>query len=174
MIRLAKLWRRCERGAAAIEFAVAAPLLIVFHLGTVEVVQALEAHRRIAHVAGVLADLTAQEQSVSTGDLNDILAAGALLVTPFSTSQLGERITSFTADANGTVKKDWSVSQNWSVAGDPSLPAGYLLANESVIVADASYSFTSLFGIVLPKSITMQKHAYLRPRISTQVTNPTS
>ncbi|HKR90062.1 MAG TPA: TadE/TadG family type IV pilus assembly protein [Phenylobacterium sp.] len=173
-MRLAKAWRRCERGAAAIEFAMAAPLLIVFHLGTVEVVQALEAHRRIAHVAGALADLTAQEQSVSPGDLNDILAAGALLVTPFSTSQLGERITSFTADANGVVKQDWSVSQNWTLAGDPSLPAGYLQANESVIVADASYTFASLFGMVLPKSMTMLKHAYLRPRISTQVTRATS
>jgi Flp pilus assembly protein TadG len=169
MRNLCTLWRRCERGAAAIEFALVAPLMIVFHLGAVEVVQSWEAHRRIAHVAGALADLTAQEQTVSAADLTDILAAGALLVTPFSSNQLGERITSFTADSNGTVQQDWSVSQNWTLAGAPSAPAGYLQANESMIVADASYSFTALFGIVLPASLTMQKHAYLRPRISTQV-----
>lgn len=170
MRKLAKLWRRCERGAAAIEFALSAPLLIVFHLGTVEVVQALEASRRIGHIAEALGDLTAQEQAVSSADLSDILAAGALLVSPFSTSQLGERISSFTADANGVVKQDWSVSQNWSLGGSASVPTGYLAANESVIVADASYSFTAMFGLVLPKSLAIQRHAYLRPRLSTQVT----
>jgi Flp pilus assembly protein TadG len=174
MKKLAGLWRRCERGAAAIEFALVAPLLIVFHLGTVEMVQSWEAHRRIAHVAGALADLTAQAQSVSDADLGDILAAGALLVTPFSTSQLGERITSFTADDDGVVSQDWTVSKNWTLAGGPSLPAGYLKANESVIVADASYRFTALFGIVLPASLTIRKHAYLRPRLSSQVTKSSS
>jgi Flp pilus assembly protein TadG len=170
MRKLAKLWRRCERGAAAIEFALSAPLLIVFHLGMVEVVQALEAGRRIGHIAEALGDLTAQQQAVSSADITDIMAAGSLLLTPFSANQLGERISSFTADANGVVKQDWSVSQNWTLSDAPSVPTGYLAANESVIVADSSYSFTSMFGLVLPQSLTIQKHAYLRPRISTQVT----
>lgn len=169
MRKLTLLWRRCERGVAAIEFALVAPLLIIFHLGAVEMVQSWEAHRRIAHVAGALADLVAQEESVSASDLNDILAAGSLLVTPFSSSQLGERITSFTADSSGVVAKDWSVNQNWTLSGDPQLPAGYLQANESVIVAEASYRFTAMFGIVLPATLTLEKHAYLRPRISNQV-----
>jgi Flp pilus assembly protein TadG len=170
MRRLARLWRRCERGAAAIEFALVAPILIFFHLGAVEVVQAWEAHRRVAHVAAALADLTAQEQTVSPADLSDILTAGTLLITPFSTTQLGERISSFTADSTGTVKLDWSVTQNWTAVAGPAVPTGYLAANESVIVADVTYSFKPLFGLAMPSALTMQKHAYLRPRLSTSVT----
>lgn len=169
MRRLARFWARCERGAAAIEFALIAPLLIFFHLGAVEVIQSWEAHRRVAHVAAALADLTTQNISVSASEMTDILAAGALLITPFSTNQLGERVSSFSADANGTVKLDWSQSQNWTASGAPSAPAGYLAANESVVVADVTYSFTSMFGLVLPSALTMQKHAYLRPRLSTSV-----
>lgn len=167
---LARFWGRCERGAAAIEFALVAPLLIFFHFGAVEVIQSWEAHRRMAHVAAALADLTAQNRSVSAADLTDIMSAGALLITPFSTNQLGERISSFTADANGVVTQDWSVTQNWSAGGTPSAPTGYLQAGESVIVADVTYSFTAMFGLLLPHSLTMEKHAYLRPRLSLQVT----
>lgn len=169
MRRLARIWSRCERGAAAIEFAMMAPLLIFFHLGAVEMIQSWEAHRRVAHVAAALADLTTQNASISANGLTDVLAAGALLITPFSTNQLGERITSFTADANGTVKQDWSVTRNWSLSGGPTVPAGYLQANESIIVADAAYSFTPMFGLVLPGIMTMEKHAYLRPRLSPQI-----
>lgn len=169
MRRLGKIWARCERGAAAIEFAMIAPLLIFFHLGAVEVIQSWEAHRRVAHVAAALADLTTQKVSVSASDMTDILAAGALLITPFSTNQLGERITSFTADGNGVVKQDWSVTQNWTLSGGPTVPTGYLAANESVVVADVTYSFKAMFGLVLPSAMTMQKHAYVRPRLSTSV-----
>lgn len=169
MRRLARIWARCERGAAAIEFALMAPLLIFFHLGSVEVIQSWEAHRRVAHVAAALADLTTQKVTVSQADMTDILAAGALLITPFSTNQLGERVSSFTADGNGVVKLDWSQSQNWTASGGPTAPAGYLAANESVVVADVTYSFKALFGIALPTAFTMQKHAYLRPRLSSSV-----
>jgi Flp pilus assembly protein TadG len=169
MRRLARGWRRCERGAAAVEFALIAPVLVLFHLGAVEMVQAWEAKRRVAHVAAALADLTAQNRSVSPADLTDIMKAGALLMSPFPASRLGERISSFYLDTNGTVQKDWSVqSDTWTASGDPSVPKDYLQAGESVIVADVTFSYKPMFGLVLPAS-TMQKHAYLRPRLSTMV-----
>lgn len=152
------------------EFAMIAPFLVLFHFGAVEMVQSWEAHRRVAHVAAALADLTAQNRTVTAADMTDILQAGGLLMSPFSATQLGERITSFYVDSSGTVKQDWSVTRNWTLSGGPSVPAGYLQSGESVIVADVSFSYRPLFGLVLPRALTMQKHAYLRPRLSTQVT----
>ncbi|MDB5445089.1 MAG: hypothetical protein JWQ97_406 [Phenylobacterium sp.] len=167
--RLVQILRRNQGGAAAIEFALVAPIMIVFHLGSVELVQGWEAHRRVAHIAAALADLTAQNRSVSDANLTDILQAGAVLVTPFADSNLSERVSSLSANAGGSVSVDWTASRNWTAAGAPSVPAGYLQANESVIVADVSYRHQALFGLVLPVTMTIQKHAYLRPRLSNQV-----
>lgn len=169
MSRLVRLLRRCERGAAAMEFALVAPLLFVFHFGMVEMVQAWEANRRVEHVASALADLTAQNRSVTADDLNDILVAGTLIISPFPTAKLGERISSLTANSSGTVAVDWTASSNWTAGGTPSVPAGYLAASESVVVAEVTFSHTALFGLVLPSVFTMQKKAYLRPRLSQQV-----
>lgn len=169
MSRFLRRLRRCERGVAATEFALVAPIMILLHFGVVEVVQAWEAHRRVAHVASALADLTAQNRTVTASDLDDILAAGALMISPFPETSLGERIASLTADASGAVKMDWSASRNWTASGAPSVPAGYLQANESVIVAEATFGHRAMFGLVLPSALTMQKKAYLRPRLSQQV-----
>jgi Flp pilus assembly protein TadG len=169
MIRFLRRLSGCERGAAAIEFGLIAPILIVFHLGAVEVVEAFEADRRVGHVAAAVADLTTQNRTVTTADLDDIMLAGSLLMAPFPSTQLGERITSFTADAAGAVKQDWTVNKNWTASGSPAVPAGYLEANESVIVVDVTYAHSAMFGLVLTKAFTMQSHAYLRPRLSTSV-----
>lgn len=166
---LLRAFARCRRGAAAIEFALVAPILIVLHLGTVETVNAWEAHRRVEHIASALADLTAQNRTVTATDMADILAAGNLLISPYPTGQLGERIASVTASSTGAVKVDWTFTQNWTAGGTASVPNGYLQAGESVIVADVTYNHQTMFGLVLPKTMAMQNHAYLRPRLSTQV-----
>jgi len=96
-----------------------------------------------------LADLTAQSRSVTTADLNDILAAGVVMVSPYPTDTLGERIASISMDSGGVVKTDWIASRNWTAGGQPTVPAGYLQPNESVIVAHVTYRHRALFGFAL-------------------------
>lgn len=169
MRRLAGRLGRDERGLAAMEFAFVAPILIFLHLATVECVQAWEAYRRVTHIAAAIADITAQNNTVTNAQMQDILGAGSALVAPFSTANLGERVSSMTADAGGTPRLDWSSTLNYTATDSPSVPAGSLAAGQSVIVADVTYSVPAIFGVVLPATITFRKHAYLTPRISTQV-----
>jgi Flp pilus assembly protein TadG len=170
MRRLIRLLGKCQRGAAAIEFALVAPILIVFHLGSVELVQAWEANRRASHIAAALADLVAQNRTVTDADLTDLLQAGPVLMQPFPAASLGERVSSISANPWANTVVDWTATRNWTQAGQPTVPAGYLQANESVIVAEVTYSHTALFGLVLPGSFVIRKQAYLRPRLSTSVT----
>lgn len=159
----------CRRGAAAVEFALVAPLLIVLHLGVVEMVQLFEANRRVSHIAAALADLTAQERAVSSAEVDDILSAGSLMIAPFPASRLGARMTSFVADSGGSVSTGWTRSRNWTAGGSPTLPSGYLLANEGLVAVEVTYTHRPMFALVLPGSMTLRKQAYLRPRLSNSV-----
>ena len=50
-----------RRGAAAIEFAFIAPLLLSMYLVTMEVSQAIEVNKKIARVGSMVADLVTQQ-----------------------------------------------------------------------------------------------------------------
>lgn len=162
-------FRRDTRGAAAVEFALTLPILVTLQLGSVELVRAFEAQRRIAHVAAAMADVVSQGRTVSQAQLNDTYLAGQILVSPLPVSNLGLRISSLTANASGKVGLDWSDNQNWTQAGAPSVPTGYLAAGESAIVADVSYDYVSPIRYLLPNTIHFVRHAYIRPRLSSQV-----
>jgi len=156
------------RGAAAVEFALLLPILITLQLGSVEFVRAFEAQRRIAHVAAAMADVISQGKTTTSAQLSDAMIAGQVLVAPLPTANLGLRISSLT-NTNGVVSVDWTQSQNWTQAGQPSAPAGYLAAGESAIVADVTYNYLSPIRYLLPNTIRFSRHAYVRPRLSAQV-----
>ncbi|MDB5446644.1 MAG: hypothetical protein JWQ97_1961 [Phenylobacterium sp.] len=166
---LARLLRD-SRGAALAEFAMVAPLMLLLFFGSVEVVQAVEAQRRLAHVASAIADVAAQDRTIDDGELADIFAAAPALMQPFPAGSLGERLISFRADSSGAVSVDWR-ADGAAYAGDEpaALPAGYLPAGESVIVADVSYAYQPLLTLVFADPIQFQKRAYLRPRLSDHV-----
>ena len=50
------------------------------------------------------------------------------------------------------------------------LPTNVLAANESVIMSESQYTYTSAFGQIVPKPIVFNNTYYLHPRLSVQVT----
>jgi Flp pilus assembly protein TadG len=162
---------RDQGGSALAEFALVAPVMLLMMIGSAEVVQAVEAHRRVTHVASAIADIVAQERTTDDGKLKDVFVAGTLLMAPLPAGQLGQRIASFSADANGVVTMDWVANRGAYVGSEPlALPPAYTLkAEQGVIVADVSYGYAPLIQWVLPDSILMQKRMYLRPRLADRV-----
>src|SRR4051812_23308882 len=63
-----------RRGVAAIEFALLLPVMILLYFGSAEFVNAFSAQRRISHIAASIADITAQDRTISTAQLNDLFA----------------------------------------------------------------------------------------------------
>ena len=161
-----------QRGVAAIEFALIAPVAIALYMGFAELTMAMMADRRVAHAASVVGDLVAQSPSVAPSDLTDVFQVGAAIMAPFTSTPLKMRITSVVADVNGVPKMAWSKGSGMTAmpAGTVSgFPANLLAAGDSVIQADVSYSYTSPLGLTLPTPITFSNTFYLKPRQSSSV-----
>jgi Flp pilus assembly protein TadG len=173
---LSRRMARDRRGVSAIEFAMIAPVLILFYVGIVEVANLLTLHRRTASVASTAADLTAQVKTVTTADLEDIVKASGALLTPYPTTPLKVVLSSVVADSNNVGKVSWSYASKGGARANNStypLPAGVTQADSSVIVAEVTYNYTPTLGlnkVFSPGAFEMKRTFYSRPRRSLAVT----
>jgi len=155
-----------ERGVSAVEFAMLAPVLIAFYFGLAELCQGYMAQKRMGHVASMVADLVAQEETVATANLDDIFDIGGLIMKPFPTPALKQRVSSVTRTA-GVAKVDWSRGDGMTaraVNSTITLPTDLIADGESVIVSEATYDYDSPVDYFMP-TITRFSHIYyLRPR----------
>ena len=94
-------FRDDRRGVSAVEFALIAPIMILFYFGMAEICQGFMAKKRAEHIASAIADLVAQTDDVTTAELNDIYAASTQIMRPFPTGSLKQRITSVTKNSSG-------------------------------------------------------------------------
>ena len=167
MVSLLRRLRRDKRGVSAVEFALLAPVIIVFYFGLAEFCQGYMAQKRMGHVASAVADLVAQSTSVTTAQVDDIFAIGALIMKPFSGTPLKQRVTSVTRDDNGVAKVDWSRGSGMTArakGATVSVPNGVIDDGESLIMTEATYDYDSPVDYLMP-SITRFSHSYyLRPR----------
>lgn len=162
---------RDQRGVSALEFALVAPILITFYFGMAETVQAMMAKRKVGHIASVIGDLVAQDQTMTTAEFTDLWTVGATLASPFpTTGKLGMRITSVSANAAGTVTVDWSCVGGTGLTaktkGDAwaTVPSGLIAANQSLVIAETRYPYDSPIKRYLPNTLTFTNIYYLRPR----------
>lgn len=155
-----------ERGISAVEFALIAPVMIAFYFGMAEFCQGYMAQKRMGHVSAMVADLVAQEETVATTNLDDIFQIGGLIMKPFSTTPLKQRVSSVTQTA-GVAKVVWSRGYGWAarpVSDVIALPAGLLIDGESIIVSEATYDYDSPVDYLMPAVTRFSHSYYLRPR----------
>lgn len=155
-----------ERGVSAVEFALIAPVMIAFYFGLAEFCQGYMAQKRMGHVAAMVADLVAQEDIVATANLDDFFEAGGLVMKPFSTATLKQRVSSVTQTA-GVAEVVWSHGKDMDPRPDDEvivLPAGLISDGQSIIVAEATYDYDSPVDYLLPPVTHFSYIYYLRPR----------
>ena len=172
IVTLWRKFRRDRRGVSAVEFALIAPLLIMIYFSLAELCQAMLAERKVAHAASAVGDLVAQVSTVSASDLTDIYAAAGSVMTPYSTTPLKIRITSVTADASDKTTVAWS--QGSGLTGLPTgstvvLPANLLPANQTLIMSEVQYAYTSPLDYWFKSAVNFDQTYYLRPRVSQSI-----
>lgn len=168
---------RDRRGAAAVEFAMISPILIMLYLGLAETTMGLMADRRSSRVASTVGDLVAQTSMTSPTELTDIYAVAGMMMKPFPSSALNIRVTSIKADAAGVAKVAWSNAQGtglpkYAVGTTMTPPTGMLPANQSLILAEVRYNYNAPVASTLPRAIVFNDRFYLRPRNGGEVTCP--
>lgn len=159
-----------ERGVSAIEFAMIAPVLIMFYMGMTEFCQGFMAQKRMGHVSAMVADLVSQEETVTPATIDDVFDIGELIMKPFPTASLHQRVSSVT-QTGGVATVDWSRGDGMTARGKDSvitLPAGLIANGESVIVAEATYDYDSAADYLMPGLTRFSHTYYLRPRTSTK------
>jgi Flp pilus assembly protein TadG len=168
---LRRLWRDTS-GVNAIEFALAAPVMITLYFGTVEISDRLMADRKATTLASTAADLVAQDEEITDAEMTNILNATVSVLLPMDPANATVRVTSIVADADGDTSVAWSDALNTSAyapGATISIPAGLLSPNQSVILAETSYTHVSTTGFVIQDSRTVTDQFYLRPRRSESV-----
>lgn len=174
MMRLSVLRRLAsdDRGISAVEFALLAPVVIAFYMGLSEFCQGYMAQKRMGHVSAMVADLVAQEETVTPATLDDIFDIGGLIMKPFSTATLKQRVSSVTRTGNQT-KVDWSRGDGMTALGKGdviTMPADLLADGQSVIMSEATYDYDSPADYLLPRLTRFSHTYYLRPRTTDKTT----
>jgi Flp pilus assembly protein TadG len=172
--RLSRFWRD-RRGVSAVEFALIAPVLIIFYFGMAEMTQAMLAQRRLSHLAASIGDIVARDQQLTDARVADLFSVGNVLMSPFPTSTLRLCLVSIVSDANGKDVVAWSDPSNAPVDCPArnavlDIPVSVLPAGKSVIMSKASYEYNSVFKFMIPQALTFRRTYYLKPRLSEQVT----
>jgi len=161
-----------ESGVSAVEFAMLAPVLIFFYFGLAEFCQGYMAQKRMGHISAMVADLVAQEETASRASLNDIFAIGSLIMKPFPTTTLKQRVSSVTR-TSGVARVDWSWGDGMAARANNStivLPADLISNGESIIVSEATYDYASPVDYLMPAVTHFSHIYYLRPRTVEKVT----
>lgn len=167
---------RNQGGTALIEFALILPIMTSLFLGVFEVTRYVAADMRLANAAQVMADMVAQQSSVSdtSSSMTDFCNGSQDAMYPLSGSSLKVAVASVTHYSSGT-SQDWSdVTCNAATAISNSTSLASSLVpnvNDSVIIVQATYAYTSPISYVLKASYTLTQTAFARPRNVTTVTH---
>jgi len=180
MIRPAQRIQRFLRdrgGLAAVEFAFIAPILILAYFGVAELCGAMLAQRKTSHVASAIGDLTAQYSAPSTTDISNFFAAGQTIMSPGDTTTLKMRISEVQENTAGTAATViWScASSNWAKIPKTTpelLQPNLISAGQSVIMAEAQYTYTSPVSYIVKNLAPYSYIFYLRPRIVDPIPDP--
>lgn len=187
-----KIARLCDdvAGVSAVEFAILLPIMILLFVGGTQWTEAITIKRKVQLVARTIADLVAQDTSVSDAEIASIFTAGGAVIQPFSSSVLKVIVSRVDIDANGNATIGWSdssptgtartvhstVTLPWTAA---TMKNTMNMASTTLVWSEASYVYTppvafTLFSSTNTGAITLTDQAFFRQRTGSTIARCTS
>ena len=174
------LWRfaRAREGAAAVEFALILPFMLLLYAGSIELSDLISVDRRITVISSTVGDLVSRKDGeIYATELNDYFTAAEEIISPYKVAGLEQLITCVKVDAAGTVATivQWSkgaggatVKTTGSILTLP-IEITLISKNKYVIVSETQYSYKPLMGIVFQNALTMYRQNFHLPRFGDNV-----
>jgi len=178
--RLLSRLLREERGVAAVEFALVAPMLITLVLGGYQLSQLLYANQRVEKMAFTVTDAISRDQMITAGMAASLFSATGELMKPLDFGQNGIVVLSaiqrgdtdypqygkitWQCKGGGTLSK----SSKFGTVGDyvPELPGDLdLEKKDAVIVAEVFFRYTPTISLFSFGQRDIYKYALFRPRL---------
>lgn len=167
---------REEAGLAFLEFALVLPVLLLLLLGGIEVSRYIQAAQKVDKLTHTIVDLVAQAPTISTQDLEQIMAAsehimqphefrddGVIIITCVGYNSAGSLVVKWQYKGGGELVRN---SQVGTVNGAPTLPAGFVVeARDNVLIAETYFRFAPMINETITGPIEFYRTAYYLPRL---------
>lgn len=176
-----KRFRAAQSGAAAVEFALILPIMLMLYIGANEASVLITMDRKVQMVSGAVGDLVARsEEEISFATLSDYIKVASGLVSPYAVKDMEQIVTHLVVDANGVAKVDWSRGYKNQVATSTlnratnsiyKLPAAVsnIAKGRNVIVAETRMPYMPLYGVVYKAPVTLYRENFYLPRFDTPI-----
>jgi Flp pilus assembly protein TadG len=161
---------KAREGAAAVEFALILPFMLMLYAGSIELSDLINVDRRITVISSTVGDLVARHKNgIAQAELDDYFTAAEEIITPYKTTGLMQLITCVKISLDGsTATVQWSKGYGGATerTGTVTLPQAIraISKDKYVIVSETQYSYKPLMGIVFQTALTMNRQAFHLPR----------
>lgn len=163
-----KRFARARKGLAALEFALLAPMMVFFLLGSIDMLDMVDTNRRLQYATVSVADVMARDTEVTDDEIDGAWAALELLMAPDNAAGIEFRVSSVSVQDATTARVIWSEGQGMAPRGTNStvaLPAGMMVPGTSVIMTESEFDYASPLGILTAGNATLDHVAYRRSRL---------
>jgi Flp pilus assembly protein TadG len=174
-----------KSGVSAIEFSLIAPLLIILFMGLGDLCSAVMTQLHVDHSVEGTADLTSQMSQLQQTDMANLFSAASNYMEPYSGTPMNIRITNIYGQVYWScgqgVLPPYTAKQQFTTLPGSGKGINYVLwvgnataKNTSVVVVEASYTFTSPTNYIIKGTTTMTSSAVMQPRSSNYIGFPWS
>jgi Flp pilus assembly protein TadG len=180
------LWKLCrfrkaQSGAAAVEFALVLPIMLMLYIGANEASALVSMDRKVQFISGAVGDLVARSENGITGEtLLDYVNIASGIISPYVAPDMEQIVTQVKVSSSGEAVVDWSKGYKNQVLDSSlgleknsiyKLPEAVtkIAPGQYVIIAETRLPYLPLYGIIFDAPVTLSRANFYLPRFGGRI-----